>query len=543
MAISWIKTWQKRNTIIDHDFMTSKELVNNNQMSIPVIDIFAGPGGLGEGFSSLRNSTGNAIFKLCLSIEKDPHAHKTLGLRSFFRKFPDGEAPEDYYRYVRNEGITRDELFNRYRSEADAAQDEVWNFELCKENTREIDNRISRALCSRKNWVLLGGPPCQAYSIIGRNRMRGKDPRKFEKDHRHYLYREYLRILLNHKPPVFVLENVRGLLSSHVNGESTFPRILHDLSLTGRNGTGYSLYPLVKRISQTSFIDSDYLLYSEKHGIPQNRHRIIILGIRNDLRIYPDFLKYHESYITMWDAICDLPQIRSGLSRIPDNYAAWSKSLESFTQIADSQKLLPSDILSEMKNACKRRINFTLGGEFMPASSGEEKSDWLEKHAWWFEDKRLQGFCNHSAKSHMHEDLYRYFFASCYTKLRGKSPTIGDIPQQLRPAHRNVDAAVKGKMFSDRFRVQIQNRPSTTIVSHIAKDGHYYIHPDPVQCRSLTVREAARLQTFPDNYFFEGSRTAQYTQVGNAVPPLLAMQIADVVKRVLIDSGALKSNG
>jgi DNA (cytosine-5)-methyltransferase 1 len=432
-------------------------------------------------------------------------------------------------------------LFKRYPNEAAAAREEAWNLELCKENAKEIHARIVKALDGKTNWVLLGGPPCQAYSIIGRNRMRGKDPKKFEKDHRHHLYREYLQILIDHKPSAFVLENVLGLLSSSVKGESTFPRILQDLSMRDLADHSYSLYPLVKQKSPKSAADSDYLLYCENYGIPQSRHRIIILGLRKDLGIELDYLERREEQIYMWDAICDMPRIRSGLSRIPDSNASWSRLLSSFASVSENNNSMPSDILIAMKKAIDLRGNLDLGGEFVAAKYAEGKSEWLKKHAWWFADEKLQGVCNHSAKKHMEEDLYRYQFAACYAKVKGKSPTVGDFPPHLRPAHKNVQEAVEGRMFSDRFRVQLKNYPSTTIVAHISKDGHYYIHPDPVQCRSLTVREAARLQTFPDNYFFEGSRTSQYTQVGNAVPPLLALQVAEVVKGVFRKGGVLNA--
>jgi DNA (cytosine-5)-methyltransferase 1 len=138
----------------------------------------------------------------------------------------------------------------------------------------------------------------------------------------------------------------------------------------------------------------------------------------------------------------------------------------------------------------------------------------------------------------MPKDLYRYFYAACFTQEAGRSPKLCDFPADLLPLHLNVDEAIKsGSLFSDRFRVQMWNRPATTITSHISKDGHYYIHPDPKQCRSLTVREAARIQTFPDNYYFTGGRTSQYVQVGNAVPPLLAHSIAEKVFELLKASG------
>ena len=141
----------------------------------------------------------------------------------------------------------------------------------------------------------------------------------------------------------------------------------------------------------------------------------------------------------------------------------------------------------------------------------------------------MLNICNHESRGHIVEDLYRYLYAACFALVQKKSPLLADFPQELHPKHKSVKDALKGTKFNDRFRVQLKDKPATTIASHISKDGHYYIHPDPCQCRSLSVREAARLQTFPDNYFFEGPRTAQYVQVGNAVPPLLANQIAEVI--------------
>ena len=134
----------------------------------------------------------------------------------------------------------------------------------------------------------------------------------------------------------------------------------------------------------------------------------------------------------------------------------------------------------------------------------------------------------------MESDLQRYLWCSAYAKVKGKSPRINDFPDNLLPEHKNI---IKGRQinFPDRFKVQLADRPSKTITSHISKDGHYYIHYDPIQCRSLTVREAARIQTFPDNYFFEGNRTQQYHQIGNAVPPLLARKLAGIVFKIMVE--------
>ena len=518
---------------------------------IPVIDIFAGPGGLSEGFSSLRV---NPLFEIRLSIEKDPFAHRTLELRSFVRKFPHG-PPADYYRYLKGE-ISRDVLMTRHPTQATRAKFEAWLAELGGKDVpaSEVDQRIEKALGEHNGrWVLIGGPPCQAYSLVGRSRMRGsvadeeaRDEarvKKFEADHRHYLYRQYLRILAQHQPAVFVLENVKGLLSAKVKEERIVEQIVRDLSRPGdavpdapkkgRAGATYRLYALAydRKSDEPSTTPKDFMIKAEDYGIPQSRQRMIMIGVRNDVRTAPGRLMHRNETLNIEQAISDLPPLRSGLSKEPDDPTAWHKAVASATH-ADwfKDECVDHDMRTSIRDAIRSiELDLGRGAEFV---KGTPRPQIFEA---WFRDPELRGFCNHATRGHIRADLHRYLFAAVYGQLNHRSPCLEDLPKQLLPAHKNVADAIKNGKFNDRFRVQVAGRPSTTVTSHICKDGHYFIHYDPAQCRSLTVREAARLQTFPDNYFFEGPRTEQYHQVGNAVPPLLARKIAEIVAEMFRD--------
>jgi DNA (cytosine-5)-methyltransferase 1 len=505
---------------------------------IPVIDLFAGPGGLGEGFAALRDD-GFPVFKIGLSIEKDPVAHKTLLLRSFFRQFD--VVPDEYYSYVRGE-ISVEELFKSFPLESARANEEAFCAELGKHDWGDIDSRIRRAIGEATDWVLIGGPPCQAYSLVGRSRMRKKNPQKFGKDKRHLLYREYLRIIAMHRPPIFVMENVKGILSSKHKREPIIDKILGDLThphnaLPGLHpspegdSVAYSIHSLAsyekpKTSSDKGRSPQEYVLRCEEHGIPQARHRVILVGIRSDV---PKKIKglRTQGKISMWRAIQDLPEIRSRLSRTHDSPQEW---LDAIREISEE---LPSYGLgSKLRNFIGKKADELI----LRGSNGAEFVPWDFKPSWkprWFHDVRLGGVLNHTARGHIPADLRRYFFAACYALLQKRSPRIRDFPLLLQPEHKNVKKQESEEIiFADRFRVQIARRPATTVTSHISKDGHSFIHPDPLQARSMTVREAARLQTFPDNYFFSGPRTAQYRQVGNAVPPLIARKIASSVSKL-----------
>lgn len=492
---------------------------------IPVIDIFAGPGGLGEGFSSLKKNR-KQVFKLALSVEKEVSAHQTLRLRALYRSFGN-RVPDSYYDYITGKVSKQDFLGNNniqgYLKEAD---NEARNATLGETSTKEIDQWIKAGIKGQSNWVLIGGPPCQAYSMAGRSKMMKSDLEKYESDSRHLLYKEYLRIIKMHSPPVFIMENVKGILSSKLNGELIFRKIVNDLSCPKR-GLEYEIRSLTLDISPEELEPRDFIIESERYGIPQARHRVILFGVRKDLaKKKHNVLQEELKLVTVNDVLESMPNIRSRLSQEIDSSKEWCKVLNSTkSMLSGWNQPLKKTLIDEMDRNSNLALKVAgVGSEFIPQKQRALLSMRLND---WILDPRINGVIQHQSRSHMRSDIQRYFFLANYSKILGRSPKIGELPDKLLPAHRN--ASLPGAPFQDRFRVQLSGHPSTTIVSHIAKDGHYYIHPDPAQARSLSVREAARLQTFPDNYYFEGTKTLQYGQVGNAVPPLLANQIAKLI--------------
>jgi DNA (cytosine-5)-methyltransferase 1 len=359
-------------------------------MPIPVIDLFAGPGGLAEGFSAEANDNGRRAFRILLSLEKDFHAHRTLETRAFTRQFADSGLPDGYYDYVAGK-ITREELFAGHIEEA----------------------------------------------------------------------------------------------AKHAK---------------------------------------DFVVCAEDHGIPQTRHRVIIVGVRSDIRAKPGVLRIRPK-VSIDQAIGDLPALRSGLSREPDSTQSWHSAIAEIVDASwlNDTKVNPLLRRELIAQARKASTGLEQGGAFVAGAAAPAV------YKGWYFDRKLKGIANHQSRRHMRSDLHRYFFAAVFARVNEQSPRLAEFPEQLLPAHENVEEAVTGRKFNDRFRVQLRGQPAATVVAHISKDGHYFIHYDAAQCRSLTVREAARLQTFPDNYVFEGFQTEQYRQVGNAVPPLLARSIAKAI--------------
>lgn len=411
-----------------------------------VLDLFSGPGGHLEGFL-------NEDFKPLAHIEMNKYASMTLETRLAFHKLLENEETETYFEYLNSE-ITRSKLIEKTERLDKYIKERTILSEISFNSISTLKNKITRFLKYKEKGkidVILGGPPCQSYSIVGRSR----DPNKMKNDSRNYLYRLYLNFVKHYKPNVFVFENVPGILSAKNNS------IIKDFEETC-DKIGY--------VTQYKILDSSDFL------VLQKRRRVILLGWKKKSKLeYPEFNKKNHSY-QVFDLLNDLPSLEPEEGKDgPSEYSTPSSKYLLETGIRNNKDLLIQH-RSRYHNKIDREIYRRV----------------IEK--WNDERKRLK---------------------------------YDELPEKLIK-HNNK------KSFLDRFKVVAGDLPfSHSIVAHISKDGHYYIHPNIIQARSLTVREAARIQSFPDNYKFEGPRTSQFTQVGNAVPPLMARDLAKAVKSML----------
>ena len=501
---------------------------------VTVIDLFAGAGGLGDGFSTFK---GNVKFNVELSVEMEANPCETLRGRkadliakeNSDKKNVNSLTKRRFISDYRKRGKVSDCLSDSLKREVEFKVLQATMGEL--DHDLEIENRLKKIQekYPSRPTVLVGGPPCQAYSIAGRAK-NSKNPNYVaDLDSRNFLYREYLRYITILKPEIFVMENVAGLLSHKVNGHSMIDAILQDLSSpkiksSDLAAANYRIFSLVDNGQEDVCLHSghhkdakDYLVKSEEYGIPQARHRVILVGVREDIKATPAKLKRvaTDSSTTVRAAISDLPKIRAGVTK-------------SNTTDGVHAELL-SDHASDLLYESKKFSDYSIASAFEELL--DQKELFLNPLSTDLKMNYGSPIYNHNSRNHMSEDLKRYLYVSVFSKVNGRSPKG---PKEfkyegLSPNHKNWSA---GKHFVDRFRCQLWEQPSNTIVRHIQKDGHHFIHPDPFQCRSLSVREAARLQTFDDEHFFEGPLIWQYGQVGNAVPPKLSKQIAEIVADV-----------
>lgn len=438
------------------------------------LDLFAGPGGLSDGFA-------RAGFEIAAQVEKDPIACETLRVRTIFRELKRLGKLDKYWKFVRNE-ISEEQLRKDHSEIADRCDAQVINREFgSKDPSADAPTKIYgfmrdgiKHLKAEQAHVLLGGPPCQAFSLAGRSR----DANRMREDDRHFLFHYFLLALDEFEPDFFVFENVPGILSAETDKGHTIDVLIDQFNSLKRP---YEIAtPSQAKLSRL-------ILDSASYEIPQRRRRIFFIGFRNDLKerrneIANVFQKVLDSatedVLTVSDAIGDLPPLRPG-----EGYDRWWGEYPSSTDITKYQRYVRQD---------------------------------------------SEGIVHHRARTHMASDLERYKFFIEHHKNGARQATLFDLKSErpdLMPAHdkKNNDK------FIDRFKVQWLTRPCSTVMSHISKDGHYYIHPEISQCRSFTVREAARCQSFTDDFVFSGPRTEQFKQVGNAVPPRLAKVIAEVL--------------
>ena len=404
----------------------------NKNKKFTFIDLFAGCGGLSEGF--YRQG-----FKAVAHVEIDHSACETL--RERMRHYG--------YKNIEREVV-----------EGDITSDDI------------ID-RIEKAVNGRKVDIIIGGPPCQAYSTAGRVR----DKEGMEKDARNFLFESYVKILEYYKPKLFVFENVTGLLSAKVKGKAILPMVLSAL------GKFYNISGDIKRI----------VFNTSNYGVPQIRKRVILMGIRKDI----DKLDISDLYDSIKKTHYD-----------PEMPEEERRSLKRFIDVHDALSDLPK--VYPGQDASTNEYNYPCDNDFLK-SIGKPG---------------VHPLMDHICRKHndMDRERFRVMIANHWS--------FGEM-RRARPDLEHEHARV----FDNSYVVQWWDLPSKTILAHIHKDGFQFIHPDYEQARTFTVREAARIQSFPDDFVFCGSRGDKYKQIGNAVPCLFAEALAKATKKALIEIG------
>ena len=392
------------------------------------IDLFAGCGGLSEGF--YRQG-----FHALAHVEINHFACESLRERMKYYGYKDVDKA------VIETDITREDIVDEIRKRC---------------NTDNVD-------------LIIGGPPCQSFSTAG----RARDEHGMKNDPRNYLFESYVKILNAIRPKFFVFENVTGLLTARLKGKRHIFTVLSEL------GKEYKVY---------NGNPSDMVFNTVNYGVPQIRKRVIILGVRKDIDIEPADL-YKGIVKTNWDS--DMPESeRKGL-------------LPPIT-VRDAIGDLPS-----VPNGGGSKIM-----EFKPKTM----NSFVQKIRSKDDDTLLY----HVTRKNNDKDKERY-------KVMAQNHWTFLEMLEKRPDLRHE----KARVFPNSYTVQWWDQPSKTIIAHLYKDGNLFIHPDWKQDRSITVREAARLMSFPDDFVFCGSRTEQFKQIGNAVPPLFAEAIAKCMKKQL----------
>ena len=402
-----------------------------------IIDLFAGAGGLSEGFVQ-------AGFNPIAHVEMDKDACDTLRTRACYHYLVANGQKDVYYSYLKGE-ISRDTL---YKSVPSKIVDSVINVEISDDTIKSTFKKIKKLAGSKHIDFIIGGPPCQAYSLLGRHDKRMED------DPRTRLYLQYGKFLQEFHPNGFVFENVPGLLSAK-KGEHF--RNLREYF----NELGYSLHYR--------------MLDASDYGVLQTRKRLIIVGWRQNQDLgYPDIPRKKADAVIN-DILGDLPEL----------YAGDVKMVAPYRTTANSY-LLTSGIRNEDEDFVTQNIA-------RPLNPNDAKIyayailKWNEEH----------------------------------TRIKNNT-----LPEEIRTQNNKTS-------FLDRFKVVDGKGYSHTVIAHLSKDGHYYINPNKKYNRSISMREAARIQSFPDNFYFEGQRSAKFKQIGNAVPPLMANAIAKSVQRML----------